>query len=142
MCSTEEKVERWEKVYEVLQKLTPHQQRKHFYMGYWGYKTECGTIGCAAGLCALDPWFIERGFKLEFRELTEFEFPKIGQLNITEIGELPVYPYLFFGSDGHERIFTNQEFTKSKGVTVYNKVMKEIKSYVIDLKIELGSVVE
>lgn len=62
-CTKKEQIARWENVLRVLQALTPHQRRKHFDMAAWGYKTDCGTIACAAGHCSLDTWFRRRGFK-------------------------------------------------------------------------------
>jgi hypothetical protein len=60
-----ELIERWENVRRVLTSLSPHDAAEHFDMADWGRKTECGTVGCAAGLCSLDPWFQERKFKAE-----------------------------------------------------------------------------
>lgn len=56
-------IEKWENVRRVLDSLDAHAREKHFSMGYWGIQTDCGTVACAAGHCAMDPWFQERGFK-------------------------------------------------------------------------------
>lgn len=88
-------VERWEQVLRVLEGLTPHEREKHFFMGIWGQETACGTVACAAGHCALDPWFRERGFIGEFdgRFNNTLQFPK-------------AKPEEFFGQRGHNMIFT------------------------------------
>jgi hypothetical protein len=86
-------VERWEQVLRVLEGLTPHEREKHFFMGIWGQETACGTVACAAGHCALDPWFRERGFIGEFdsRFNNTLQFPK-------------TKPAEFFGQRGHNII--------------------------------------
>src|SRR6267378_1550966 len=63
-----EQIARWEQVLRVLRGLTKHERKKHFNMGFFGQKTSCGTVACAAGHCGLDPWFRRRGFKLDFIE--------------------------------------------------------------------------
>jgi hypothetical protein len=62
--SNEQYIERLEQLIRVLQSLTPHEKRRHFDMEQWGYKNECGTVCCAAGHAARDPWFKRRGFKM------------------------------------------------------------------------------
>ncbi len=64
--SKEEQILRWKNVLRVLNNLSPHEREKHWWMGNWGRKTDCGTVACAAGHCGLDPWFRERGFKMDF----------------------------------------------------------------------------
>lgn len=59
-------IERWENVLRVLTSMTRHEREHHFAMTIWGTKTSCGTVGCAAGHCSLDPWFRKRGFKGEW----------------------------------------------------------------------------
>jgi hypothetical protein len=39
----------------------PKLNEKNFNMGCWKEETECGTVMCAAGYAAHDPWFNERG---------------------------------------------------------------------------------
>lgn len=131
-CSHKEKVQRWEKVLEVLSKLTPHQQRKHFDMGSWGYKTECGTIGCAAGLCANNKWFKDRGFEMFFIKSVS-DGP-----GVTHVGQLTVTADSFFGIEGNRIIFTNPHFVHIGYYTtrqvIYKRVIEAIKSYIQRLK--------
>lgn len=54
-------LEKWENVLRVLEGLSQHEREKHWDMSTWGVQTPCGTVACAAGHCALDPWFQERG---------------------------------------------------------------------------------
>lgn len=63
-CSLEEKVERWENVKRVVAAVgaDPHAREHHWSMRNWAQVTECGTVGCAAGHCSMDPWFKEQGF--------------------------------------------------------------------------------
>jgi len=51
-------VERLEQVIRVLEELP---KEKKLDMGQW---MTCGTIGCAIGWAASDPWFTRRGLKL------------------------------------------------------------------------------
>lgn len=61
-CTPQEKIERWVNVERVLDALSPHEREKHFDMRSWGYVNDCGTVGCAGGLCSLDPWFRSQGW--------------------------------------------------------------------------------
>lgn len=61
-CSAAERIERWVNVERVLVALPAHEREKHFDMSRWGYVNDCGTVGCAAGLCSLDDWFRDRGW--------------------------------------------------------------------------------
>lgn len=60
-------ITRWTHVIRVLKGLSPHEKENHFNMGTFAYKTECGTVACAAGHCGLDPWFRARGLKTVFQ---------------------------------------------------------------------------
>lgn len=85
-CSPEERVERWVNVERVLNDLSPHEREKHFNMRCWGYENECGTVGCAAGLCSLDPWFQEHGWRGVYVPLSEIEkrcWANSGHRNVT-----------------------------------------------------------
>lgn len=64
-CTKEEKIERWENARRVVQAIAddPHAKERHWDTGEWGFQTDCGTVGCAAGHCSMDPWFREQGFK-------------------------------------------------------------------------------
>lgn len=61
-CTEVERIERWVNVERVLNDLPPHEREKHFDMRRWGYENDCGTVGCAAGLCSLDDWFRSQGW--------------------------------------------------------------------------------
>jgi hypothetical protein len=63
--SKSEKIERWENVGRVVRGIAedPHARSHHWNMGLWAVQNECGTVACAAGHCALDPYFQEQGFK-------------------------------------------------------------------------------
>lgn len=97
-----DKVERAERIVTVLSNLSGHQVDKHFDMGQWAEKTDCGTVGCAAGQCAMDPWFQRRGFGVIFEKRSNRD------------GSDPFYmwewtgldPQLFFGSDLYHGVFT------------------------------------
>lgn len=108
----EQLIERWENVLRVLQNLTPHQRRKHWDMGTWGEKTECGTVACAAGHCGMDRWFRRRGFGIEL---------KFGECAISDVSS-------FFGYRGCEYIF--YDFTKRP----VGQVIKEVKEHIKWLK--------
>lgn len=61
-CTEVERIERWVNAERVLNDLPPHEREKHFDMRRWGYENDCGTVGCAAGLCSLDDWFRSQGW--------------------------------------------------------------------------------
>ena len=84
-------IERWSNVHRVLNAMPEHERLKHWDMSTWGEATECGTVACAAGHCGLDPWFRERGFRLDVSAAS------VEISNVTE----------FFGLEGSERIFMN-----------------------------------
>lgn len=91
-CTLKQKVERWEQLKRVLKALTPHERRKHFDMGTWGYKTACGTVACAAGHAGMDPWFRRRGLRLKVGSGVLNEFPLM-------------HPREFFGGAGTDNVF-------------------------------------
>lgn len=119
-CTQKERVARWENVLRVLQKLTPHERRRHWEMNTFGEKTECGTVACAAGHCGLDPWFRRRGFKLEFTS-HNFDGEKFYEGTIIRAAD-------FFGAEGADDIFHNA--TKRS----VSKVIQEVKSHIKRLK--------
>lgn len=127
----DQKIERWENVLRVLNKMTPHQRKKHFNMSEWASKTDCGTIGCAAGLCSFDPWFVRRGFKSKFKFCKDDIDPKesFWDHDFTEM-----YPEDFFGYYGYETIFINNEFVHHKGARVHAWVVKAVKAYIKELQ--------
>lgn len=131
-----EQISRWSNVIRVLQALTPHQRKKHWNMEFWGVKTECGTIACAAGHCGLDPWFKRQGFKLipaivekglnlkdYYGGAGDFEDAPSGD----QLGPLSAACTTvrnFFGYNGAKEIFYND---KKRPVT---RVIKEVQAYV------------
>lgn len=107
----EDKIERWERVTKVLRELSDHVIDKHFDMSYWMNVTSCGTTGCAAGQCALDPWFQRRGFGA-----------KIDGKDWAWTGLLPEH---FFGLTGYYNVFTNDDIiSKGEDKGCYRKERK------------------
>lgn len=107
-------LEKWEQLLRVLDGLTPHEREKHLYMGVWGAQTDCGTVACAAGHCAMDPWFRERGFIGKFGAMNEMTFPKW-------------QPEDFFGQRGYDMIFTGPH-------EEYDEVVAAVKDHIEYLK--------
>jgi hypothetical protein len=136
-CTHKEQIERWTNVLRVLTKMTRHAREKHFDMSNWAEKTDCGTVGCAAGHCAMDPWFRRRGFKGEFRPYQYTDLPGF-YWRFTGIE-----PEEFFGSDGHHRIFVNTELCnpededESRGASAHRAVVAEVREYIKELKASL-----
>lgn len=120
-CSLKEKIQRWKELDKMLCALTPHERKHHFDMGVWGVKTECGTIGCAAGLAGLNPWFRRRGL----------------QMNFTHVGDsyndsfIRLQPEEFFGEVGYNIILTttHPELTRVGRITV-PMVVKVIREFI------------
>jgi len=73
--------------------MTDHVINHHFDMNSWVRNTDCGTVGCAAGHCALDPWFKDRGFGISFTADGKW------------LGWDTYGPESFFGSYGYNEIF-------------------------------------
>ena|ERR1700722_10481323 len=114
MIESAELIERWSNAERVLALMPEHERQHHWNMGTWGERTQCGTVACAAGHCGLDPWFRDRGFKLEF--LDNGRDP--------EISDVPG----FFGLEGSARIFYN---AKKRPVET---VLTEIRDYETELR--------
>ena len=112
MIELNELIERWSNTERVLIAMPEHERQKHWSMGTWGEINDCGTIACAAGHCGLDPWFRERGFKLNF---------KGGQSQITPV-------QTFFGIEGSSRIFLNATERPVETVT------QEVHDYIAELR--------
>jgi hypothetical protein len=93
--SLEEKIERVDRARLVLKRMSKHAIEKHFDMSIWGNQTPCGTVGCAAGQCGLDPWFNRRGFRMHFNRYGS-------QLWST-------HPSRFFGDFLYESVFVNDK---------------------------------
>jgi hypothetical protein len=126
-CTPAQQLERWENMLRVLVGLTPHERRKHFNMGTWAMKDDCGTVACAAGFCALDPWFRKRGLKIK---MTKFSTVFTGRFQDTRT----VFPVDFFGSPGYDAILVNPDFTEHKGATIHRRVVTEVRKYIKTLK--------
>lgn len=127
-----ERVLRWERVETVLAGMSEHEIDNHFNMGVWGRKTDCGTVGCAAGQCALDPWFKRRGFGLRFKPATAF----LGGWKLEWEGLLPD---VFFGHVGYATVFlapvTLTPGGRDRRPRVQHKmVLKILRRYIRQLK--------
>lgn len=125
-CTPAQQIERWENVERVLKGLSPHERRKHWDMASWGYKTECGTVACAAGHCGTDPWFRRRGFKLRPTSV-DVRYDDIAGGGFGEFDNF-VEPQDFFGWTGTEDIFLNQ---KRRSVA---QVIREVRAYIKKLR--------
>lgn len=117
-----EKVLRVEKAIETLASMTLHEQRNHFDMSDWVYKNDCGTIACAAGQCAIQPWFRRRGFVFSIRDA----------------GFTNMYPNTFFGDELYDQVFVSQKFTNLSGREAHKAVLKAIRLYLVKLKAEVA----
>lgn len=137
--SAAEQIERWERVRHNIRKLTPHQIEHHFRMGTWIAKTSCGTVGCVAGQCALDPWFNRRGFGVTWKAM---EFAEGEDWTWTK------NPRKFFGTYGYQEVFVNdnsiQWFNKRTGMYVdytpkqqHRAALRNVNQYLKHLKAEL-----
>lgn len=124
-------IERWENAIRVLRALTPHERKNHWSMSTWGIKTECGTVQCAAGHCANDPWFRRRGFKYNPNWAKDYRLKKYrGCASRYAFG---MTPDQFFG----ERAFSVFYNTNSRSV---RDVINEMKGHIRGLKAELKDV--
>lgn len=115
MPTKKQLIERWENCLRVLKALTPHERRKHWDMSWWGEKTDCGTVACAAGHCGLDPWFRRRGFQLNFKK-------GYGGLVI----DMPINPDDFFGLKYAYRVFYGSG-SVSQVIRKVERVLKELR---------------
>lgn len=122
-CSHAERIERWKNAARVLEELPEHERDKHWNMAWWGNQTACGTVACAAGHCALDPWFRERGLKMDF---TQENGPGGTVQWYTEFDGDDVCS--FFGGAGTGCIFFNGDKRSVE------EVVREIKLYIRILK--------
>lgn len=126
-----ERVLRWERVETVLTGMSEHEIDNHFHMGTWAAKTKCGTVGCAAGQCGLDPWFKRRGFGIKF------EPASWGGWKMDWEGFLPA---VFFGPVGYDRVFlANVVSTPLRGLdrrprVQHKMVLKILRRYIRELK--------
>ena len=123
-CTAAQKVERWEQVIRVLRGLTKHQRTKHWDMSVYLEKNDCGTIGCAAGHCALDPWFRRRGYRADWR----YSYGDIGYFMPDDVGGEH-----FFGS-GWDEIFENRT------ARPVGAVIREITAHIKEIRSERAAV--
>lgn len=93
----DKQIERWERLTKVLREMSDHAIDHHFDMNTWMSVTSCGTVGCAAGQCALDPWFRRRGFGINI-------FKASGAWSWSGL-----YPEQFFGIDGYNEVLTDSD---------------------------------
>jgi hypothetical protein len=122
-CTHKERIARWENALRVLEELTPHERKKHWDMGWFGEKTDCGTVACAAGHCGLDPWFRRRGFKMDFKWNTRY--PGAGNWDLQfEANDVNS----FFGDVGSQSVFWKGD---RRPVT---RVIQEIRMFLKTLK--------
>ena len=113
MIDQGELIERWDNAQRVLVAMPEHDRQNHWNMAKWGVITDCGTIACAAGHCGLDPWFRDRGFKLDFTEFREAKISDVAS---------------FFGLEGSARIFFNSAQRSVEAV------IAEVRSYADELR--------
>ncbi len=110
-----QKVARWKGVLRVLQGLTRHQRTKHFDMFIWLSETECGTVGCIAGHCALDARFAKQGFVATLRRSRFSEEDGVWNMPDAE---------LFFGPAGESEVFTNEK------IRTYGEAVRAVKKFI------------
>jgi hypothetical protein len=118
IATTEQLIERWANVLRVLRGLSRHERKKHFNMNWWGDKTACGTVACAAGHCGLDPWFRRRGFKLNFRRdpITRAWLPILSDQEGFDVEG-------FFGGKGCRNVFHKSDAT-------YKETIANVKTHI------------
>lgn len=123
-CTPEQRIERWEQCLRVLESMPEHERLNHWNMARWGIKTECGTVACAAGHCALDPWFINQGLKLEFN-LNSCACSECVESGISgkELAHVE-FVERFFGETGSNDIFYNMRLRPVE------TVIDEIEAYI------------
>lgn len=109
----EERVARWENVHRVFMSLDEHARTKHFDMEHWIFTNECGTIGCIAGHCGLDPYFASRGLKPSI--VKEID----GTIRYYE-GAIPDQAMRLLGTNGFDRVFRYGDW-KNEHPTAYDR---------------------
>lgn len=131
-----EKLERWTNVVRVMQKLTKHQRKHHFFMENWGEETDCGTKACAAGFCGMDPWFQAQGIELQQDESKEvYGFRVDNVLLLGSSYSLKIMLSKFFGYEGTRKIFYGEinEIGSQDLNKTYAQVMRQIRNHVKEL---------
>lgn len=128
-----ELIKNWENAQRVMRKLTKHERKKHFNMGYWGRMTPCGTVQCIAGFCAFDKYFNKFGMVGSYTDMGQFDFG--GVFNPWE--RLPH----IFGDRGFNAVilgdkWTEGEFGEERALSdvTFAEVMRGIKHEIHLLK--------
>lgn len=118
-CTPVQQIERIDQAARVVENLPEHERRKHWDMGKWGLKTECGTVACAAGHCGLDTWFRRRGLQLN---LSERNYPtgRSGMFYAEDVVS-------FFGDEVYGLVFTGPINTAGQAVRALKKYAKELR---------------
>lgn len=128
LCNNAERVERFQQAIRVMSDMTAERIENEFNMSTWGEKTACGTVACAAGWCAMDPWFNERGLMMAEIERTDsysgetwvdFTFSKEGNAS------------QFFGEAAVDAVFTRASFMvgAKNSVDTHSKVLQALKDH-------------
>lgn len=82
----------------VLSNLSEHDRTEHWNMEEWATLTPCGTIGCAGGHMAMDPWFNEHGLYLVFTDMLKPDDCHCVDCQQRAMrGQLSIGPQTFFG---------------------------------------------
>lgn len=127
-CTHEERVERWENVQRVLLGLDEHAQQKHFDMGHWIKLTDCGTVGCIAGHCSLDPYFWELGLKATKKVTSSGEW-FLAYESFERITQK------ILGSDGYQRVLIYNEFpNRLESTPTYSQACEMVAEFLTDLR--------
>lgn len=85
---------------EVLKAAIAATQSTTINLDRWKYKTDCGTLYCAAGLASILPHFNAQGMKLNGDDVPEFN----GESIWSEEGEAVATE--MFGPDVYENVFS------------------------------------
>lgn len=129
-----EKVLRVRNLIRVLTGLTAHERKKHFDMGDWLEKNTCGTVGCAAGFCGIDPWFRRHGFKID---LVKNSAQDIAQSGVTHSLKQMTSPEDFFGDQLCDQVFINGVFMRGDGIDQHKAVLGAVRLYLKQLQAEI-----
>lgn len=109
-------LERTERILKVALKMTKHQIDHHFDMGVFIRVTPCGTIGCMAGQCALDPWFAKRGMGVDITDgFYTWEL---------------FHPEAFCGPEIYNDIFMNSELMLDNPRQAHRAVVRKLRALV------------
>lgn len=121
-----QRVNRWSHAVRVIENMSDHEIENHFDMSEWAYKNACGTIGCAAGQCGMDPKIRKQGFKLNwFKDVTAGYMYR---------SRFTIPPYDFYGEYAYRQIFTGENFVRLEGKVAHTLVLQAMKDYLRVLK--------